>query len=43
MNLARGYIEARQREKARDVLERWIERKLGNQTALRALAALESK
>jgi Flp pilus assembly protein TadD len=43
LNLARAYVSVGEREKARQVIERWLERKPGNQTALKALRALETK
>ena len=41
VNLARAYVKAGEREKARRVIEQWIARKPDNETARRALRALD--
>jgi Flp pilus assembly protein TadD len=43
LNLARAYVSTGGREKARQVIEQWLERKPGNQAALKALHALETQ
>jgi tetratricopeptide (TPR) repeat protein len=43
LNLARTYLKSGEREKAREVIGQWLERKPGNQTALTARRALEAK
>jgi hypothetical protein len=41
MNLASAYVQHAERERARQVIQQWLERKPGNQQALRALRALD--
>ena len=43
LNLARTYLNMGEREKARQVIQQWLIRKPDNQTALKALRALEVK
>lgn len=41
MNLASAYVQHAERERARQVIQQWLERKPGNPQALRALRALD--
>jgi Flp pilus assembly protein TadD len=41
MNLASAYVDHSERERARQVIQQWLDRKPGNQQALRALRALD--
>ena len=43
LNLARAFVKTNEREKARQVIEQWLARKPGNETALKALRALEAR
>jgi len=43
LNLARTYVQAGERGKAREAIQQWIERKPGNEAALRAMRALEDR
>ena len=43
LNLTRAFVKTGELEKARQVIEQWLARKPGNETALKALHALEAR
>ncbi len=43
LNLGRVYVQAGERDKARGVIMEWLDRKPGNEKALRALQELDSR
>ena len=43
LNLGRVYIQAGERDKARQVIMEWLDRKPGNKSAQRALQEVDSR